>query len=156
MIVKLTLLKHGHNKFNCVKTIKKGSSLGLIEAKHILDYAVIGQAQDVDVIDVDIFRENLLFDAPDYEWSVGDVVSDRKRKLIDLGIGDNSDRIDMFSKYLSLKIYSEIRVSDGDVELMDIIKTNIFNIFDGLEDDELVEKLYNNIYKNFNYGGTNT
>ncbi len=147
-MIKLKLLKQGNSKLACIKALKEGTQLGLKDCKWILDNAVVGQSQDVDALDADLLRVSLMLMSPDYEWLVTDTVADRKRKFVDLGLGDDSDKIDILCNSISVKILRAVRgVVNTDERKLEVIKSTVLEVFGDLDDAVLIDKLYKSLAK---------
>ena len=102
-LVRIKLIENCPNKLQFVKLIKECSGLGLKESKDICDRLHAGEVQTFEVREDDAvnyakkFRQDIVSCGGRFQVS-GGVEFQRNYKMLELGIGDDSDYVDFISE----------------------------------------------------------
>lgn len=102
-LVRIKLIENCPNKLIFVKLIKECSGLGLKESKDICDRLHAGEVQTFEVREDDAvnyakkFRQDIVSCGGKFQVS-GGVDFQRNYKMLELGIGDDSDYVDFISE----------------------------------------------------------
>jgi len=102
-LVRIKLIENCPNKLQFVKLIKECSGLGLKESKDICDRLHNGEIQIFEARDDDAvnyakkFRQDIVNCGGKFQVS-GGVEFQRDYKMLELGIGDDSDYVDFISE----------------------------------------------------------
>ena len=102
-LVRIKLIENCPNKLQFVKLIKECSNLGLKDSKDICDRLHAGEIQTFETREDDAvnyarkFRQDIVNCGGKFQVS-GGVEFQRNYKMLELGIGDDSDYIDFISE----------------------------------------------------------
>ncbi len=105
----LVAIRPGSSKLNMVKTIKWASGMGLKESKDWVESLSIGIPETLTLTvpnsQYSIFEEfRLSVEDSGYDFLMEDKIKKRQIKLIELGLGDKSDSIDLLTEELAGKL----------------------------------------------------
>jgi hypothetical protein len=156
-MLKVKVIPHriGNSKLAFVKCVKTHTNLGLKEAKEWCD--IISSFP----FSIDYFTLNIKTNVYDfayelnsligYEFEVIDTIEERNYKLISLGLGDLSDKIDIVSKELARKL--DITCKNRNEESLYRIYIEFFQDFLLDLEDENLDKLLDKKLKKLNING---
>jgi hypothetical protein len=140
--VTITLVKVGKSKLEAVKALKHGTGLGLKEAKDLFDSFGVSEksmSRTIRVESVQLLKKELLDPSMDYVFRIDDVQRKRRDTFIELGLGDDSDKMELLSEKLADKFYCNLR--GVNIDEYTIIKDGLFEILFDIEDMSVVDKL---------------
>lgn len=110
--VEMVLEKKGANLLQFVKVIKDCTGLGLKESKDIADSF---RDSKITIYKIDVNSRKkfqyLLDTETDWSFKIIDRKAHRLNRLLELGLGDISDKIDIISEELSHEIISRLNTS---------------------------------------------
>lgn len=140
-MTKLILRHKGEKYLGLVKAIKFSTNLGLKEAKYFCDRFKDGSINEdyLEVQDVEILKDNLI-QMTDWRFIIEDKKMKRKKVLIEIGIGDNNDKIDIISDNITSKLYNYISNQEK-INHFNTIKNEITELLKDI-DAKSIEKLY--------------
>jgi hypothetical protein len=147
MKVKLTLLRGGHSKLACIKTLKdECSDLSLKGAKDIVDG--FGGVNQFWVDAINPLRLKRKLEETGYIFRVDDFEQQRRKKLVDL-VGSDTDRIEVLVDRITMEIIDEAHCSGviTDESIKKAVENGITNIFLDIDDSDMIRRLYTNLFE---------
>lgn len=135
------LYNPGGNKLHLIKAIKMVSSLGLKEAKDVVDNASSGLIQkvkgDAPLDRLIEFKKYLTINCSDCVYHLDTVETDRQNKLIELGLLNKDELIDIFIN-TDLDIIKSLFIkNEDDDSILNIMKPHYTKSFADVSTEEL-------------------
>ena len=145
--VKVKCIGKVNNLLQFVKTMKDHTGLGLKEAKDLCDSIRSNEGQEylVWVNSPESFEKEV-------REKIGPMIyisnreKERQVKLVSLGLGDDSDKIDLITDELASKLLMVVKQNQNR-DLYPIFKDFLFDVVSGMTSEQL-DELFNKNYTN--------